>query len=64
MLVQPLSYLDNDSSSCLFLHLACLWVDGRKVSCLEAIAFSDHSYIILDALWVSGSYSIVIRSFC
>lgn len=67
MLVQPLSYLDNDSSF-LSLPPSCLlvggWVGGRKVSCLEAIALSGHSYTILDALRVSGSYWMLTISFC
>lgn len=40
----------------LFLHLPCLWVGGKEVSCIKAIALFGHSYTGLDALRVGGSY--------
>lgn len=55
MLVQPLSYLDNDLSSG--------WVGGKVDSHPEVVALSGHSYTILDILRVSGSCCILIRSF-
>lgn len=50
--------------SCLFLHLTCLWVGGKDVSCLEAIALSGHSYTVLDALMVGGPCWLWTGSFC
>lgn len=65
MLVQPLSYLDNEGSflSCPPSYLSSGWVGGKVDSHPEVVALSGHSYTILDILRVSGSCSILIRSF-
>lgn len=65
MLVELLSYLDNDGS-CLSPPLSRLGygeVGGKADNHPESLPFFTHSNTVWDALRVSGSSWILIRSF-